>query len=246
MTLVRSIRARQHRAHTQRPAGPSTRPEISGKCLLRDGKKLALRGVTYGPFAPNRHGQPFPARDIVRCDFARIREAGFNSVRTYHVPPQWIFDLAVQHDLMLFVDVPWPKHVCFLDSRQAQQQAREAVRSAARQGRDHPALLAYSIGNEIPTEIVRWHGPRRIERFLAELHDEVKQVDPAALVTYASYPPTEYLDLSFLDFVTFNVYLHHLETFRRYMFRLQNTVGDKPLVLGELGMDTVRHGENAQ
>ena len=110
----------------------------------------------------------------------------------------------------------------------------------------HSNLLAYSIGNEIPTEIIRWHGSRKVERFLAELQDEVKQVDPDACVTYASFPPTEYLDLSFLDFVTFNVYLHRLETFRRYLLRLQNAVGDRPLVLGELGMDSMRHGEQAQ
>ena len=53
-----------------------------------------------------------------------------------------------------------------------------------------------------------------------------------------SYPPTEYLDLPFLDFVTFNVYLHDQATFRDYVFRLQNLAGDRPLVLGELGMDT--------
>ena len=62
----------------------------------------------------------------------------------------------------------------------------------------------------------------------------------------ANYPPTEYLDLSFLDFVTFNVYLHDREAFRRYLFRLQNLVGEKPLVLGEIGMDTIRCGEVAQ
>jgi glycosyltransferase involved in cell wall biosynthesis len=66
------------------------------------------------------------------------------------------------------------------------------------------------------------------------------------LVTYANFPPTEYLDLSFLDFVTFNVYLHDPEAFRRYLLRLQNLVCDRPLVLGELGMDSVRHGELAQ
>ncbi len=73
-----------------------------------------------------------------------------------------------------------------------------------------------------------------------------KQADPDGLVTYANYPPTEYLDLSFLDFVTFNVYLHDREAFRRYLFRLQNLVGDQPLLLGELGMDTLRHGESEQ
>ena len=84
---------------------------------------------------------------------------------------------------------------------------------------------------------------RRVERFLGELRDIAKQADPDGLVTYASYPSTEYLDFSLFDFATFNVYLHDREAFRRYMFRLQNLVGDRPLVLGELGMDTLRHGE---
>src|SRR5262249_29184614 len=94
--------------------------------------------------------------------------------------------------------------------------------------------------------VVRWHGARRVERFLRELADVARQEDPLAPLTYANFPPTEYLDLSFLDFATFNVYLHDRETFRRYLFRLQNLVGDKPLLLGEIGMDTFRHGELAQ
>src|SRR4029077_15101182 len=129
---------------------------------------------------------------------------------------------------------------------QVRLEARNLVRQAVERGRSHPCVLAYSIGNEIPPNIIRWHGARHVERFLAELRDVAKQADPDGLVTYASYPPTEYLDLSFLDFATFNVYLHDRETFRRYLFRVQNLVGDKPLVLGELGMDTRRHGEEKQ
>src|SRR5262249_9176414 len=36
------------------------------------------------------------------------------------------------------------------------------------------------------------------------------------------------------------------ETFRRYLLRLQHLVGDRPLLLGELGMDTLRNDEMAQ
>jgi GT2 family glycosyltransferase len=219
---------------------------VDGKFFARGRQRLRIRGVTYGPFAPDPEGQPFPAPERVRDDFARMRAIGVNALRTYHVPPEWLLALADEGGLAVFVDVPWPKHLCFLDSRRLERQARDSVRQAAECGRGHPCLLAYSVGNEIPPDVVRWHGARRVERFLRELGDAARQADPAGLATYASYPPTEYLDLSFLDFATFNVYLHDREAFHRYLFRLQNLVGDRPLLLGELGMDTHRHGELRQ
>jgi GT2 family glycosyltransferase len=219
---------------------------VDGLRFARAGQRLRVRGVTYGPFAPNSAGEPFPDPDRVGEDFALMRAAGINSIRTYHVPPEWLLRLADEHGMTVFIDVPWAKHLCFLESDQARRDARQAVRRAAERGRDHPCVLAYSIGNEIPPNIVRWLGAGRVERFLAELRDVAKQTDPDGLVTYANYPPTEYLDLSFLDFATFNVYLHDQETFRRYLVRLQNLVGDRPLLLGELGMDTLRQGEEGQ
>jgi GT2 family glycosyltransferase len=230
------------------PALPAAgeRVRVDGKVLARGTQRLRVQGVTYGPFAPNADGEPFPGRDQARDDFAQMRALGLNSIRTYHLPPAWLLSLADEVGLAVFVDVPWARHLCFLDSAGARQEARQAVRQAAERGRHHPCILAYSIGNEIPPNIIRWLGGRRVERFLAELADVAKQADPQGLVTYASYPPTEYLDLSFLDLATFNVYLHDRETFRRYLFRLQNLIGDRPLLLGELGMDTLRHGEEHQ
>jgi hypothetical protein len=63
----------------------------------------------------------------------------------------------------------------------------------------HPAVLCYGIGNEIPAGIVRWHGRRRIERFLRRLYDAAKVEDPGALVTYVNYPTTEYLRLRIVN-----------------------------------------------
>jgi GT2 family glycosyltransferase len=222
------------------------RVRVDGKFFARDGQRLRVRGVTYGPFAPDAAGDPFPPADRVIADFEQMRAIGVNTIRTYHLPPEWFLDLADNQEMDVFVDVPWPKHLCFLDSVRAQEQARQAVRRAAARGRHHACLLAYSICNEIPSNVVRWHGASRVERFLEELMDVSKQVDPHGLVTYANFPPTEYLDLSFLDFLTFNVYLHDPRVFHRYLFRLQNLVGDKPLLLGEIGMDTLRHGEKEQ
>jgi GT2 family glycosyltransferase len=225
---------------------PAGRVRVQGKLLGRGQEPVRVRGVTYGPFAPNSAGVPLPAPALVAQDFARMRDIGINSVRTYHAPPEWFLSLADDHELTVFIDVPWAKHICFLESADARREARAAVRQAAERGRGHGSVLAYSVGNEIPPNIIRWLGAPCVERFLAELCDVAKQADPDGLVTYANYPSTEYLDLQFLDFATFNVYLHDPKIFRRYLFRLQNLIGDKPLVLGEVGMDTLRHGESEQ
>jgi GT2 family glycosyltransferase len=229
------------------PAAPARqRVRVDGKRFARAGRRLRVQGVTYGPFAVNGLGEPFPEPGRVRRDFTCMRDAGINAVRTYHLPPEWFLTLADEEGLAVFIDIPWAKHLCFLDSRRAHEEARQAVRQAALRGRVYSSVLAYSVGNEVPPSIVRWFGARRVERFLAELADVSRQTDPDGLVTYASFPPTEYLDLSFADFATFNVYLHDPETFRRYLCRLQNLIGDRPLLLGELGMDTLRHGEAEQ
>jgi GT2 family glycosyltransferase len=222
------------------------RARVDGKALERRGQRLHVHGVTYGPFAPSPAAEHFPPPRRVADDFAGMRSAHINAIRTYHIPPAWLLELATEHGLDVYIDVPWRKHLCFCESEEAQREARQAIARAARLGAPYPCVLAYGIANEIPPDVVRWYGYRRIERFLAELMDVAKQADPEGLVTYANFPPTEYLDLSFLDFVTFNVYLHDLATFRRYLLRLQNLTGDKPLLLGELGMDTLCHGELAQ
>ncbi len=227
-------------------AAAATRLTVDGRFLSRGGRGFHVRGVAYGPFSPNSSGQPFPEMQVVAADFAQMKAIGINALRIYHVPTPQLLDLAHQHDLGVMVGIPWSKHLCFLHSSRACREARAAVRGAVQQCRSAPAVLACVIGNEIPADVVRWHGARRIERFLRELADVAKQADPDRLVTYANYPPTEYLDLSFLDFATFNVYLHDRETFRRYLLRLMNLVGDKPLLLGELGMDTLRQGECGQ
>ena len=231
-------------------AGPAPaadgRWRVDGLYLARGNTKRLPRGVTYGPFPPNSAGEPFPESHQVAADFDAMRRFGVDAVRTYCPPPAWFLDLATRSGVAVLADIPWAKHLCFLDSPKAQAEARDAVRQAARAGRNLPCILGYSIGNEIPADVVRWHGEKRVASFLETLADTVRQVDPTALVTYANFPPTEYLDLPFLDFATYNVYLHDLETFRRYLLRLQNIAGDRPLVLGELGIDTLRHGEDTQ
>src|SRR5262245_87665 len=230
------------------PVRPATRgrPHVAGKFLQLGAEKLWVRGVTYGTFRPNSEGLLLPERDTVAHDFAAMSKQGINAIRVYTLPPRWLLDLAAAHGIRVLVGLDWPVHVAFLESREQQRSIETLVREAARSLAGHEAILAWSLGNEIPGPVVRWHGRRRIERFLEGLYEEVKTQDPGALVSYVSYPTTEYLELPFLDFAAFNVYLESRERLTAYLGRLQNLAGERPLLLTELGLDSRQHGEARQ
>ena len=219
---------------------------VQGKFFFVGEKKHFIKGVTYGPFPKGSHGVQFPDYAVVDTDFALMAEAGINTVRVFTVPPVWLLDAADQAGLKLLVGLPWSQHIAFLDSVATQDQIREMVVAGVRSCLRHPAVFAYLIGNEIPPDIIRWHGAEPVRRFLKSLAACVKAEHPEALVSYANYPSTEYLTVDFTDFICFNVYLHDQPAFRRYIARLHNVAVDQPLVLTEFGVDSFGEGEEGQ
>jgi GT2 family glycosyltransferase len=222
------------------------RPQVKGKFLYVGETKLWVRGVTYGTFRPDADGNEYPDAETVEHDFAQMAKQGLNALRTYTVPPRWLLDVAQHHGLRVMVGLPWEQHVTFLDDKQRVQSIEERVRAGIRTCAGHPAVLCYAIGNEIPAPIVRWYGQRRVEQYLERLYRAAKDEDPAGLVTYVNYPTTEYLHLPFLDLVCFNVYLETQERLEAYLARLQNLAGDRPVLMGEVGLDSRRNGEYTQ
>ena len=174
-------------------------------------EKLWVRGVTYGTFRPDESGANYPSPEVVEKDFSAIKSAGLNALRLYTVPPTWLLDLAAANGLWVMIGLPWEQHIAFLDDKARVKDIIARIRQYVRQCSGHPAVLCYAVGNEIPASVVRWYGKRRIQNFLAQLCRNVKRDDPGALVTYVNYPTTEYLDLPFVDFLAFNVYLESRE-----------------------------------
>lgn len=224
---------------------PAVRPSVQGKFLAIGGEKLYVRGATYGPFQPDAEGSLYRRAHAARA-FELMADRGFNALRTYTVPPVWLLDAAGERGLRVMVGLPWEQHVAFLDDGQTARAVERRVREGVRACAGHSAILCYAIGNEIPTSIVRWHGARPIERFLDRLCRVAKEEDPGGLVTYVNYPSTEYLRVPAADFCCFNVYLESPPALEAYLARLQNLAGNRPLVMGELGLDSRRHGEAQQ
>jgi O-antigen biosynthesis protein len=215
-----------------------------GKFFRLGARKFYPKGVTYGPFEPDAGGSTFGTPAQVESDFDLLRLLNANCVRVYYVPPDWFLDLAHRKGIRVLVEYPWPKHTCFLDDRRVRNEARRATRETAERIKGHPAVLAMTLVNEIPADIARWYGPEKVDRFIDDLAEVVKEVDPQRLVTFANYPPTEFLQPANIDFVSFNVYLHHEQPFVNYLDRLQSLAGEKPLVITEFGIDSMREGED--
>jgi GT2 family glycosyltransferase len=229
-----------------RPVGAMERVTARGKFLFAGHEKFQVSGVTYGTFRPRDNGEEFPIPPVVERDLTLMACNGVNTLRTYTVPPRWLLDAAARHGQRVLVGIPVERHVGYLTDRHGAPDIRRIVREAVAACAGHPAILGYAIGNEIPAPVARWHGRGPIERYLERLYGAAKAEDPAAPITYVNYPSTEYLQLPFLDFVCFNVFLESPAALARYVARLHHRAGDRPLVLSEAGLDSLRNGEDEQ
>jgi glycosyltransferase involved in cell wall biosynthesis len=223
------------------------RPAARGKFLYAGSEKLWVRGVTYGAFRPDADRREYQDLKIIECDFRQIAAAGFNAVRIPHtMPPRELLDCAQRNGLRVMAGLSAEQYAGFLADGKNVSEIETRITSKVDVCRGHPALLCYALGNEIPASMVRWLGRKKVERYLERLYSVVKSADPAGLITYVNYPSTEYLDLPFLDLVSFNVYLESRERLEAYLARLQNIAGDRPLLMSELGLDSLRNGTDKQ
>jgi glycosyltransferase involved in cell wall biosynthesis len=216
------------------------------KFFFEGDKKFFVKGITYGPFKPDGDGNYLGRPEQVDVDLRMMREIGLNLVRIYHAPPRWFLDRCAVAGMRVLITLPWAKHIEFLRERAARNSIADAVGQAVCDYAGHPAVFGYLVGNEISSTMVRWLGVRRVTDFVEHLIRLGRDSDPDVLFSYATYPPTEYLLPQNVDFFCFNVYLHNQREFESYLLRLQNLTEERPLILGEFGMDTLRHSEVEQ
>jgi hypothetical protein len=219
---------------------------VRAKFFFEGDRKWFIKGVTYGPFAPDAAGDFVGDAEKARRDFTLMQELGINLLRVYHIPPRWFLDLAKVFRLRVLISIPWAEHVEFLNQPKMRRLIERTIRDGVAKNRGHEAIFGYYVGNEIPYAMVRWLGAQRVIEFVEKLIRIAREADPRPLYSYASYPPTEYLLPSNVDFVSYNVYLERQRDFEKYLARLQNLAEDRPLIFGEFGLDTIRKPEEEQ
>ena len=224
----------------------NTRIRAASKFFFEGDRKFFIKGVTYGPFKPDANGDYFGRPEQLEIDLHLMREIGLNVLRVYHPPPEWFLEKCAAAGMRVLITLAWEKHIEFLRQKKIRDQIARMVRVTVKRYAGNPAVLGYLVGNEISSTMARWLGVRQVLEFVEHLVRIGRAIDPDVLFSYATFPPTEYLLPQNVDFFCFNVYLHNQRDFERYLLRLQNLTEERPLVLGEFGMDTIHHSQDEQ
>ncbi|MEM9080773.1 MAG: glycosyltransferase [Verrucomicrobiota bacterium] len=210
---------------------------LDGRFFAVNGHRTFLRAVTYGPFPPDQTPNP-------KTELPRIKNAGFNAIRTYTLPSPEFLDQLAEHDLLLLTSPTWGSDTLFTEEPHTLTSLHSTLRDFLSNHASHPALGALLIANEIRPDLVRFLGPLQVRKTLEDLLSFTRQLAPDLPLGYANFPTTEYLELRNADFTAFNVFLEDPTQLKNYLQRLHNIAGDRPILISEFGLNTFDRQNN--
>ncbi|GAB4580157.1 MAG: hypothetical protein Fur0022_28960 [Anaerolineales bacterium] len=123
-----------------------------GSTILLNHQPIYPRFILSWGWYPDRMC-PNPGPERVRADFIRLKAMGYNGVKLcLWFPPQYVFDLADEIGLFLWVEFPiWLPQVTTFFRTQTPLELERLTRLA----RQHPSVLFYTLGCELGPDIDR-------------------------------------------------------------------------------------------
>ena len=210
--------------------------ELRGARLYLNGEPVRLVGLTRHADSPE-YGLAEPVT-VMAADFADLKRLNAVLSRPIHYPQaESVLDYADRHGLLLIPEIPaWQLSASQLTHPRiralAQQQLREMIRSHA----NHPAVWAWSVGNEFASDTTAGYD------FVREMVALAKTLDPTRPVGFASnrlgHEP--WADATALaDIVMFNAYFGTWSGPKAGLGPALDAIHaawpDKPIIISEYG-----------
>lgn len=224
-------------------APPRRSVGIADAQFIVDGAPFQVKAVGWDPSRPGElpWKRQFDEK-LVEADFKRMREAGFNTVRSWAPLSREELALAERHELKVLQGIWVPPDGAFADPT-FRRQVLAQVAGAVESSRWSRAILGYLVLNEPRANAVARAGLAETRSFLREVVATVRAVDPTALIGFASWPGLEALDDELLDFVAFNLYPHRPRVVMdelglgAYARMIDRTLArGRPLLISEFGI----------
>jgi beta-glucuronidase len=210
--------------------------EVRGTQLLLNGRAIRLGGANR----PNDHPRfgLIEPREVVEQDLRLMKAGGMELQRMIHYAlPTTLLDAADRLGVLLITEAGnWQLQPTQMDDDEIRANYKNQMREMVERDWNHPSVVAYSVGNEYPSDTpagVRW------TRDMAEY---VKTLDASRPVTFASYradrpevarPEDE--GSHYVDFICINMYGPPQQLGAR-LDRLHARWPDKPVFITEFGL----------
>ncbi len=229
---------------------PQKRVELRGDWFYVDGARFLVKGVGYSPWRPNE----LPWRDPVplermEADFKRIREAGFNTLRTWTPLSPEALQLANHYSLMVIQGIYLNSSTDY-KSENYLKYCIDKVKKEIAQFKQEPNVLMVLVTNEPPIKKVVRSGLKTTEDFLRKVVEAAKEEAPNIPISFSNWTQLSYLDTSYADCAAFNVYMSKPVTIRSatgffpfLRWLKQHHAPNKPMVVTEFGLAVNPTGE---
>jgi len=154
--------------------------ELKNNQMLLNGEPVRLVGVTRHADSP-QFGLA-ESIQIMAADYADIKKMNEVISRPVHYPQaEFILDYADRHGILLIPEIPaWQLTAFQMSLPKMQELEKQQLREMITSEYNHPAIWAWSIGNEIESETPEGHA------FVKEMFTYVKSLDPTRPVGFAS------------------------------------------------------------
>ena len=210
--------------------------ELRGARLYLNGEPVRLVGLTRHADSP-AYGLAEPVT-VIAADFSDLKRLNAVLSRPIHYPQaDSVLDYADRHGLLLIPEIPvWQLSATQLAHPRIRMLARQQLREMIRSHANHPAVWAWSVGNEFASDTAAGHD------FVREMIAVAKALDPTRPVGFASnrlgYQP--WADATTLtDIVMINAYFGTWSGPKAELGpaldAIHATWPDKPVIISEYG-----------
>ncbi|TXT59651.1 MAG: hypothetical protein BAJALOKI1v1_1390008 [Promethearchaeota archaeon] len=172
--------------------------EIRGTNLYLNKQRLFMKGVSlHEELMPFGRTIPYEEREK---DIEAMKSLGFNALRTAHYShDESLIEIADKKGMLILEEIPvyW---ACNFKSNETFRTAAKMMRNLIKRDINHPSVIWWSVGNEIPIE------RPEVAKFMRRLMEWTRMHDDTRIVTYVSMKLFTDLTRRYADVATINFY----------------------------------------
>jgi len=172
---------------------------------------------------------------VLEKDLGMMKSGGMELSRISHYPvSDQLLEWADKHGMLIITEAGnWQMTTRQMADTMMRRKFRSQMKEMIERDWNHPSVVAYSMGNEFPSNT------NEGKAWVRDMREFARSLDSSRLITFASmYVQYDFLKKPddeasmYCDFVSANIYGGHLEKIKR----IHSVYPDKPIFISEFGM----------